>query len=447
VDDDDAPSVGSPLFIEADTDEEISCFAIHPGRHLQIFTSSGEFYIPSEPITTENIALKITSRIGAKPGLPVVDVEGGSFFISRSGQGLMEYLFVDTEQSYLSTEVSLLSGHLVHTPSDVAIQRAIDNRNPAIYYLANTGTQEDGAPVPAAMVSVLRAQQVTSFSRWTSPGATIKSVGATQFGDVVAVVHRWIGSNLTAMIEMFTDGAQLDGGAIVYNPNVDIHAATGAGPYGYTFSAASSADVVVYVRPFGTGIWQKQTLTTDYTLNLGASSVTLTTAQYGGEVRISKPMTSVTLPYETAHLDGVTLRLVSDGDDIGTVIPIAQVIQHPQMTADFSVEYGFHFEAQSQPMPFRRETSEGRPLALKSRIPNVAVSLYRSSTLSVGPIGGTIKPLDLGLPTTGTKDARLATGQFRRWGMKGWAIDNTIHIRRDKAEPMHVRSAVYDQRW
>lgn len=435
----------SPLLFEADTDEKVAVHAIHAGRHLQVFTSSGEFYVPSEPITPTNVALRQTSRVGTVAGVPTVDVEGATLFVGRNGRALREYLFVDTEQSYQATEISLLASHLVNEPITCAVRRHIDFLNPTLYLIANGGLDPSGSRAPAAAVTINRAQQVTAFSRWSTPGGTFEAFGATQFGDVLAIVDRTIGGTDYSFIEYLDDTAQLDGGARIENPDVDILAGTGVGPYSYTFTAASAAEVAVHVRDQSSGAWSL-VAPAEYTVDPGAKTVTLDAAQSSGQVRISKPMTAVTLESQSAHLDGVALRIVVDGNDDGDATPSGSVITLTT-TAYFSVEYGFHFTAQIVPTAYRPSTGEGQMLATKARIPHLALSVYRTSSIYAGLYGEALRPVNLGGATTGELEARLVTGTGRQWGIRGVALDAAPHLRRDKAEPMDLRSLVYDLRW
>jgi hypothetical protein len=52
---------------------------VYAGRHLQVFTTGGEFYVPQsldEPITPSNLIVKQQTAFGMKPGIRVQNVDG-----------------------------------------------------------------------------------------------------------------------------------------------------------------------------------------------------------------------------------------------------------------------------------------------------------------------------------------------------------------------------------
>ena len=167
------PVAGSPIVVAPNVDDQITIHNIYPGRHLQIFTSSAEMYIPDEPITIDNIALKTTSRHGANADTQPVDVQGGTLFSDRNGRALREYLYQDAEQSYSAEPVSILAGHLMASPQSLVLRRARDVDEPTLLLLANTGVDRAGDTVPAAMCVIDRAQQVTGFFRVKTPGTPL----------------------------------------------------------------------------------------------------------------------------------------------------------------------------------------------------------------------------------------------------------------------------------
>jgi hypothetical protein len=183
-------------------DEQVTIQNIYPGRHLQIFTSSAELYVPDEPITLDNIALKVTTRHGSSANTKPVDVQGGTMFVDRNGRALREYLFTDTEQSYSAEPISLLAGHLMSSPRSVVLRRARDVDEPTVLLVANTGTDRAGALVPSAMIVIDRAQQITGFFRLLTQGTPLE-FGSSQGGDAFAVVRRDLAGTTWNFLEQF----------------------------------------------------------------------------------------------------------------------------------------------------------------------------------------------------------------------------------------------------
>lgn len=192
----------SPIVVAPNIDDQVTIQALYPGRHLQVFTSSAELYVPNEPITIDNIALKVTSRHGTSADVQPVNVQGGTLFVDRNGRALREYLFTDTEQSYSAEPVSLLAGHLMSSPRSVALRRARDVDEPTLLLFANTGTDRNGDAVPAAMVVIDRAQQVTGFLRIKTTGTPL-GFATTQGGDAFVMVERDLAGATWNFLEQF----------------------------------------------------------------------------------------------------------------------------------------------------------------------------------------------------------------------------------------------------
>lgn len=203
------PVSASPIVVAPNIDDQVRVQNIYPGRHLQVFTSSAEIYIPDEPITIDNIALKITSRHGASDDVQPVDVQGGTLFVDRNGRALREYLFTDTEQSYSAEPVSLLAGHLMSSPRSLVLRRARDVDEPTLLLIANTGTDRNGADVPAAMCVIDRAQQVTGFFRVKTEGKPLE-FATTQGGQAFAMVERDLAGPTWRFLEQFDDTYMCD---------------------------------------------------------------------------------------------------------------------------------------------------------------------------------------------------------------------------------------------
>jgi hypothetical protein len=95
------------------------------GRHLQIFTSVGEWIVTGEPLTPINIQVRQQSKVGSPIGRQVMprDVDGATLFAARNGREIREFLFTDTEQAYQAPDIALLARHLVLDPVDQAFDR------------------------------------------------------------------------------------------------------------------------------------------------------------------------------------------------------------------------------------------------------------------------------------------------------------------------------------
>jgi len=175
------------------------------GRDLQIFTTGGEFYVPqsgTDPITPLTFTFKAVSRNGTKPGTRVEQLETGTVYIQRQGKALNEFLFSDSQLTYVTQRISLLSGHLLKTPNRMALRRATSTDEGDLLLIANSG---DGT---LAAFSVLRSQQVIAPSEFTTDG-TFQDV-QTDVSDIYVVTKRTFNSTIRYFVELFQDGLFTD---------------------------------------------------------------------------------------------------------------------------------------------------------------------------------------------------------------------------------------------
>jgi hypothetical protein len=155
------------------------------GRDFQVFTTGGEFFVPqqgSDPITPLTFTFKNVSRNGIKPGTRVQSVESGTVFIQRQGKSLNEFVFADTQLTYITQRISLLSGHLLKGPQRMAIRRATSTDEADLLLLTNT---TDGT---MAAFSIMRSQQITAPSEFVTDGEFI-DVGV-DVTDIYTVAER-----------------------------------------------------------------------------------------------------------------------------------------------------------------------------------------------------------------------------------------------------------------
>lgn len=183
------------------------------GRDFQVFTTGGEFFIPqagTDPVTPLTFTFKNVSRNGIKPGTRVQSVDSGSIYIQRQGKSLNEFIFSDTQLTYITQRISLLSGHLLKGPQRVALRRASSTEEADLLLMTNT---DDGS---IAAFSIMRSQQVTSPSEFTTDGEFI-DVGV-DVNQIYVVTKRTFNSVVRYFIEIFgyeyfTDCAFVGGAA------------------------------------------------------------------------------------------------------------------------------------------------------------------------------------------------------------------------------------------
>lgn len=182
------------------------------GRDLMIFTTGGEFYVPQqglEPITPTSFFVSTTGRAGSKQGIRVQQLESGVLFIQRQGKILSEIAYSDTQLTYLTSKISLLSGHLLKNPTRMALRRAVDTDENDLLLITNS---TDGS---IAAYSIMRSQNVIAPSEFVTSGGEFLDVGV-DITTIYVVVKRTISGTAQYYVERFdptllTDSAKTGG--------------------------------------------------------------------------------------------------------------------------------------------------------------------------------------------------------------------------------------------
>lgn len=182
---------------------------IYPGRHLQLYADSAEFYIPiseSQPMTPTTAALRRTTSVGSAPGIPVFEVDGVVYFIQRGGQALRQFVFEDGEEAYSANIVSLFSSHLIRNPRDAAFKKSLNTEDGNFIWIVN---REDGS---LAAFSLLRSELINAWSLQTTEGAFhhVAVLGQTTYFHN----QRTIDGELVDYIEFFNPNLMFDAGVI-----------------------------------------------------------------------------------------------------------------------------------------------------------------------------------------------------------------------------------------
>lgn len=242
-----------------DTGTFNSIVNIYSGRHLQVFTTGGEFFVPQtldEPITPTNLIVKQQTAFGSRPGVRVVNVDGASLFVQRQGKTLQEFLFNDTVQAYTSARISLLSSHLIKTPTEMAMRVATSTDEGDRVLIVNG---DDGT---IACYTLLRSQNVIAPSEWTTDGEFV-SIGV-DVDSIYTVVKRTVNSADVYYVELFdstvlVDSAKTGGAAasvtmdhlegetvkIIRDGIVEPDQTVPASPFTVTFDSAATASYQV----------------------------------------------------------------------------------------------------------------------------------------------------------------------------------------------------------
>ncbi len=151
---------------------------IFSGRHLQVFTSGAEWMVTGDPLTPQSVQIRRQTRVGSVIDRHIrpVTVDGATLFIARNKQQLQEFLYTDLEQAYQSSDLALLSRHMIEAPVDMDY----DPKHRLLFVV-----REDGQ---FAALTVFRAEAVSAWTLHNTAGA-VKSV-AVVGGDVFVLILR-----------------------------------------------------------------------------------------------------------------------------------------------------------------------------------------------------------------------------------------------------------------
>lgn len=134
---------------------------VFSGRHLQIFTSGGEWMVSGDPLTPSSIQITRQTRVGSpvRRMLPPVDVDGSTIFAARNGRALHEFVYTDVQQAYQANDLALVASHLVQEP----VAMAYDQVARHLHTVMQDGT--------LATLTLFRAEQVTAWTAQETEGA------------------------------------------------------------------------------------------------------------------------------------------------------------------------------------------------------------------------------------------------------------------------------------
>jgi hypothetical protein len=167
---------------------------VFSGRHLQVFTSGSEWMVTGDPLTPSTVQIKRQTRVGSiiNRYIPPIDVDGATLFVARNGQELREFIYTDVEQAYQSTDLALLSRHIITTPID----QDFDQRRRLLFLIRADGK--------FATLTVYRAESVAAWTLHETQGSAIS---VSVVGDNVYLL---IKRGTQYFIELIDDNLHLD---------------------------------------------------------------------------------------------------------------------------------------------------------------------------------------------------------------------------------------------
>jgi hypothetical protein len=288
-------------------------------RHLTIFTSEQELYVPTtenRPLTPSTIAVKKQTSYGSG-ATPPVEFDGALVFLTKSKGAVREFVFSDISQAYNSDALTLLSQHLIGSPSQMEAQREASDQVEAYLYLVN-----DAGKMPVFMS--IRKEQLQGWAEYSTQGSFKNVVNVNR--KIYVVCERTINSSTFTSLELMDNEYHVDSAS----------KQTNASPITtWTVSHLPNTEVVVKSGNYSMGT---------YTTN-GSGELTLTEAVDEVEIGLDFTPELTTLPPEFQLQDGISVgekrrivRVVLDLNETLNVKTKGTTLLIRRVTDDFSVE-------------------------------------------------------------------------------------------------------------
>ncbi len=145
-------------------------------RDLQVFTSTGELYVPTylnQAITPTNAQIRMQTPYGTEFVAPA-SIDGATIFVQKNGRIIREYLYSDSEDAYTASAISTLASHLVESPKYLSVAHSgFGLPDSYAAFSLNNGD--------LILFSSNRAERRASWTRATTAGG---------FGSVIALHDR-----------------------------------------------------------------------------------------------------------------------------------------------------------------------------------------------------------------------------------------------------------------
>jgi hypothetical protein len=137
---------------------------IVPSLNLLLFTSQAEYWIAERKLSKTEAPNHVqSSRHGSRRGVPIVENEGAAIWCHANGATIGENRYTDVEGNFVATDISLLASHLLKDVRDMAVRRATESMDGNVHAIVLADGQ-------ARLVTMLREQEVTAYSRMSTDG-------------------------------------------------------------------------------------------------------------------------------------------------------------------------------------------------------------------------------------------------------------------------------------
>ena len=169
------------------------------GKNLEIFTSTGEFYLKPQvgkPLTPTDLQIKRQSNLGVTQTCMPKMFDGAAIFIQPNGKTAREYFFNTAAEEYQPLVLTFLSPQALSNPQDNAIIRKSGTRTEQFMLFVN----DDGT---LAIFSAHKQEKIAGWVLYSTDGLYESATATTDFYYVA--VKRSINGSTVYYLEQFAN--------------------------------------------------------------------------------------------------------------------------------------------------------------------------------------------------------------------------------------------------
>ena len=436
--------------------------AMTSSKSLLIHTNTGNYSTPLDiaiPLTPSNFSVVEQNKDGISNVNPVF-VDNQIMYIDRSGNNLKSMSWDIVQSSYVNTNISLPSSHLVVNPLDMAVFTEPEFTDGYYVVVLNAAGN-------LGIYNSLEEQEIKGWTNSTTtqnatdvilnidiPLDTLVLTNGLIAGNVYSVTFKTTGALPSTIPQIVINRGYFI--RAVTSTNVRIYAtlvdaiedlnffavnAIGAGVNSVLFDDPTSIAPRGFYRRVTSGL-NRCWVTVERVIN-GATVLFLEELDFNFPVDAGKSYTNTVATATLtglAYLEGQAVQIFADGVVLNTetVTGGQIVVETPVLNA----KVGLQFKSLIEPLPISVDMPTGPTLYQRQHIRQVYVHFY----LSVG-----MKVQTFIVPTQTTQQIVLnapavpATGVYPYTLMEGWdAFEYTIQIVQDAPLPMTLLGIGYD---
>jgi len=412
------------------------------GKDLQIFTDGGEYYVPvasDNTITQANISIKRQSPYGISRTAPkMFDQAAG--FCQKNGKTIREFVYSDLEDGYKSTSVSILAGHLIDSPKEIAILKGNSTRPEQYAFFLNSGTTHAGK---LSVFHSVRDEKIAGWVQWsTRSGDTFQSISALN-ENLITIGKRSLNGSTVYTLEKFADddsttldcqttstlsqrGTPLVDGGSQSGTVVVIDGLTSAPKVNEAFTIAGNATEYTIQSLVDNGSGE-YSLTLDKTLAATPANNAVVTFTKGFLHTVNGIYTNESINVVEGNSSIGTFTV--SGSDTITLINSAKAT---------GLKVGFNYTTTLETMPIDKELPEGPLTGLPRRISRAIVDLNSTLDMTIKAADSTSKALVIQqVNFSGGSDLVPVTAK-KEFFFLGYDKSPTVTISQDDPLPIKI---------